>query len=95
MDGRVGVQDEPEDLVAGLVAADGGADLLDHAGVVAAEDDRVFVLDAHSGEHAGGDPVVDRVDRRGVHAHEDLVLGRGGLGQVLAQGGRWFPGYQQ
>ena len=88
--GRVGVQQEPEDLVAGLVAADGGAGLLDHAGVVAAEDDGVLVLDAHLGEQPGGDRVVDRVDRGGVHAHEHLVVGRGRRGEVLAQGGVGF-----
>jgi hypothetical protein len=42
--GRVGVQQEPVDLVAGAVAVDGGAGLLDHAGVVASEDDGVVVL---------------------------------------------------
>jgi hypothetical protein len=77
----------PKTWIARLVAADGGADLFDDAGVVAAEDDRVLVLDAHLGEHAVGDRVVDRVDRGGVHAHEHLVSGRDGFGQVLAQTG--------
>ena len=51
-----------------------------------------MVLDAHPGEHPGGDRVVDGVDRGGVHAHEDLVVGRRGLGEVLAQGGRGLGG---
>jgi hypothetical protein len=84
--GRVGVRQEAEDLVAGLEARHGVADLLDHAGVVAAEGDRVLVLDAHLGEHPGGDRVVDRVGGGGVHAHEHVVGGRGRGGQVRAEG---------
>src|SRR4051794_31428690 len=79
---------EAEDLVAGAVAANGTASLLDDARVVAPEDHGVVVLEAHAGEHSGGDRVVDRIDRGGVHAHEDLVVGRGGDGQVLAELGR-------
>jgi len=78
------VQQEPEDPVAGLEVADRGAGVLDDAGVVAAEDDGVLVLHAHLGQQAGGDRVVDRVDRGGVHPHEQLVVARSGVGQVLA-----------
>jgi hypothetical protein len=69
------VQQEAEYVVAGLVLADGLADVLNHAGVVAAEDDGVLVLEADAGEHPGGDRVVKGVDRGGVHAHDDVVEG--------------------
>jgi hypothetical protein len=45
MDGRVGVEEEAEDLVAHAVAGDLGAGLLDDAGVVASEDDGELVLE--------------------------------------------------
>jgi hypothetical protein len=51
-DGRIGVEEEPEDLVADGVAGDLGPDLLDHADVVAAEGDGVLVLDPHLFEHS-------------------------------------------
>ena len=86
-DGRVGVQDEPEDLVARGEAGHPAADLLDHARVVAAEHDRELVFE-HALQHAAGDRGVDGIDRRGVHAHEHLVLGGDRRGQVVAQGGR-------
>jgi hypothetical protein len=57
----IGVQEEPEHLVADSVAADFTADLLDNTGVVTAEDDGELVFDAHLLEHPGGDRVVDRV----------------------------------
>ena len=72
MHGRVACGDEAEDLVAGREAADTIADLLDDAGVVAAERDGKLVLD-HVLEHPGGDRVVDRVGRGGADAHEHLA----------------------
>jgi hypothetical protein len=62
VDGRVGVGQEPVDLVTDRVAGDGGPGLLDDAGVVAAEDDRELVV-GHALEGAGGDEGVHRVDR--------------------------------
>jgi hypothetical protein len=85
---RVGVQDESVHVVARPVLAYGGAGLLHDACVVAAEGDGVLVLEAHAGEDAAGDRVVGGIGRGGVHAHDDLVVRRGGLGQALTQGGR-------
>jgi hypothetical protein len=87
-DGGVGVQEKAEDLVAGRVVGNVVTDLLDDAGVVAAEGDGVLVLDAHAGEHAGGDAVVDGVGRGGLHPNEHLALTRRRGGQVVASGRR-------
>lgn len=87
MDGRVGVKEEAEDLVAHPEVADATAHLVDDAGVVAPERDRVVVVHTHLGEHARGDRVVDRVHRGGVDPYEHLVVGGGGLRHVLAEGG--------
>jgi hypothetical protein len=78
------VHQEAEDLVAGRVAGDACADLLDHARVVPAERDGVLVLDAHLGEHPGGDAVVDRVGGRGQNPHEHLARARSRGGKVVA-----------
>lgn len=56
--GGVGVEEEAEDFVADLVAADVGAELLDDAGEIAAEDDRELVR-GHLLQSAGGDEDVD------------------------------------
>ena len=72
-DGRIGVKHEAKDLVADGVAGDVGADLLDDAGIVAAEDDGELVLDPHLLEQSRGDRVVGRVGRRGMDAHEHLA----------------------
>ena len=85
-DRGVGVQDEAEHVVAGGVAGDAVADPLDRAGEVAAEDDGELVLD-HAGEHPGRDRVVDRVDRRGADADEQLAR-RGDRVRELVDGGR-------
>jgi DNA-binding MarR family transcriptional regulator len=84
---RVGVEQESEDLIAGLIAPYARSDLVDDACVVAAEDGVRLIVDAHLGEHASSNRAVDRIDRGGLHAHEHLVASRGGLGQVLAQSG--------
>ena len=86
MDDGVGVHHEAVDLVADGVAGHVGADLLDGAGVVAAQDHRELVLD-HVLEHAGGDGVVDRVGRRGTHPYEDLVRSWRKSRLVVAQRG--------
>src|SRR4051794_10892758 len=86
--GRVGVQQEAEDLIPGRVVGDVGPDLLDDAGVVAAEGDGVLVVDAHLGEHARGDGVVDGVDGRRLDADEHLARAGGRGGHVVAQRGR-------
>jgi hypothetical protein len=83
----VRVHEEAEDLVARRVLGHVGADLLDDAGVVAAQGDGVLVLDAHLGEHAGRDGVVHGVDRGRPDAHEHLALAGGRGGQVVAQDG--------
>jgi hypothetical protein len=62
VDGRIRVHEETEDLVADAVAADRGADPLDHAGVVAAENHGELVLEPHLLEHPGRDRAVGRVD---------------------------------
>jgi hypothetical protein len=85
---RVGVQDESVHVVARPVLAYGGAGLLHDACVVAAEGDGVLVFEAHTGEDPAGDRVVGGVGRGSVHAHDDLVVRRGGLGQIRAQSGR-------
>ena len=84
-DGRVGVQDEAEHVGAHRERR-AGPGLLDDTGEVAAEDDREVVLE-HPVEHPGGDRVVDRVDRGGLHPHEHLALG-GDRGSEIAEGGR-------
>ena len=63
------MEDVAEHLVADAVVADAGADLLDHAREVAAEDDGEHVL-GHLLHRARRDEHVDSVDRGGVHAHE-------------------------
>jgi hypothetical protein len=83
---RIGVAEEPVDLVAGRVARHAGADLLDDARVVAAEHDGELVLD-HALEHPAGDGGVDGVDRGRVDTHEHLAVGGGGGGVVVAQRG--------
>ena len=70
---RIGVRDEAEDAVPDVIAADALADLCDDAGEVAAEGDRELVFD-HLLQRACSDVGVDWVDRRGVHAHDELVL---------------------
>jgi hypothetical protein len=85
--GRVGVQQEAEDLIAGREAGHFGAGVLDGACVVAPERDGVLVLDAHTGKQAGRDRAVDRIDRGGVYAHEHLVGGGSGFRQILARAG--------
>ena len=72
VDGRVRMDEETEDLVAGPIAADRGADLLDDAGEVAAEDDRKLVL-GHLLQRTRGDEDVDGIDRGGADAHHELV----------------------
>ena len=79
--------DEAVHLVADPVAGDAEADPLDDAGVVAAEDDRELVLE-HVLQRAPGDERVDRVDRRGRDAHEQLAVARPGLGEIVSQAGR-------
>jgi hypothetical protein len=71
VDGGVGVQQPSVDLVAGGVAGDGRADLLDDAGVVAAQDDRELIGE-HGLEVAGGDAGVDWVDRGGLDPDQQL-----------------------
>ena len=65
LDGR-GQQDVAEDLVADGDVVDAGADGLHDAGGVAAEHEGVLVRQAHLGEHAGGDGVVDGVEAGGL-----------------------------
>jgi hypothetical protein len=86
VDGRVGMRQEPVDLVAFGVVPHAGADLLDAASVVAAEHDGELVVD-HALEHPGCDGAVGAVDRGGAHAHEHFVVGRRGCREVLAQAG--------
>jgi hypothetical protein len=80
------MQQEPEHLVPGGIAVDRGTGLLDHAGVVAAQHHRELVLD-HASEDAAGDEGVDRVDRGGPDADQQLVVADLGGRQVLAQAG--------
>ena len=81
----VGVQDEAEHVGArGERGA--GPGLLDDAGEVTAEDDREVVLE-HPVEHPGGDRVVDRVDRGGLHPHEHLAVGGDRCGEIAEGGG--------
>jgi hypothetical protein len=60
VDRRAHPRHAAEDLVADGESGDTRADLLDHAGIVAAEDDREGVL-GHAVEIAGGDEGVDGV----------------------------------
>ena len=73
MHGGVGMQQEPEHGIPGGMAVDRGAGLLDHAGVVAAQHHRELVVD-HAPEDAAGDEGVDRVDRGGPDADQQLVV---------------------
>jgi hypothetical protein len=86
--GGVGVHQEAEDLMAGRVGGDVGADLLDDARVVASEGDGVLVLDAHVGEHARGDAVVDGVGGGRLHPDEHLAGAGRRRGDVVADGRR-------
>lgn len=83
VDGRVGVREKAEDLVADLETTNVPTDLLDSAGEVAPECDRELVLD-HLLDHAAGDGDVRAVYRRGEYAHEHLTVARVGLRQVIA-----------
>jgi len=80
------MEEEAEHLVADPVAADAGADLLDDACEVAAENDGELVLD-HLLQRSSRHEHVDRVDRGGVHAHEHLVVADVRLGDVVSQPG--------
>jgi hypothetical protein len=80
------VPDEAKDLVACAVAADAGADLLDHAGEVATERDRELVL-GHAPQHPAGDRPVDRVDRGRSQAHANLVVAEVRCRQIVPQAG--------
>jgi hypothetical protein len=82
--GRVGMEDEPEDLVTDSVAARARPDAFDDAGEIAAEDDRELVLH-HLLQEAGRDHHVGAVYGGGVHAHEHAVVGELRLGQVVAE----------
>ena len=56
-----------------------GTDLFDRPGQVAADDERK--RERH-GNRAGANVGVDRIDRHGPHAHQHLVGGRLGRGQI-------------
>ena len=76
---RRGEQHVPEHLVADGDMVDPGADGLDDAGGVAAEDDRVLVRH-HPGQHAGGDGVVDGVETGGHDPHQHVPSVTSGVG---------------
>ncbi len=77
---------KPKTFVVDAVAADAGADLLDDAGKVAAERDGELVL-GHLLQRTRRDEDVDRVDRGGAHAHEQLVVADVGRRDVVSLGG--------
>jgi hypothetical protein len=62
---RRGEQDVAEYFVADVDVVDAGPDRLDDPGGVPADHDRVLVRH-HSGQHAGGDAVVDGVEAGGL-----------------------------
>jgi len=76
-----------EDFITRLESRDALADRLDRAGKVDAEA-RVLgcpesAIDAHDVRGPFEVVPVERIDRRGVHADEELVVLRRGLGNVL------------
>jgi hypothetical protein len=88
VDGRVGVQEEAEHLVADGVAGDLGPDLLDDAGVVAAADGGKLVLEPICVSIPAAIPLSAGLTEGGVHAHEHLLRRGCGRRQVVAQSGR-------
>ena len=80
------MEDEAEDFVPNPVAADAGAHSFDDAGEVATERDGKLVL-GHRLQRSCRNEDVDRVDRGGTYAHEQLVFGDVGLWDVGSDAG--------
>lgn len=78
---RRGEQDAPEPCIPHLEVIHAGADSLDDARAVAAEDERVLMRD-HVRDPPGSDTVVDRVQSGGLHPDRDRAIGDRRNGQV-------------